>query len=48
VPETWGYKRPYDPEWGENIRRQCLEQEVSFGAESILYVKEGQKAHAIR
>jgi|TARA_R100001530_G_scaffold32429_2_gene25486 protein gp37 len=48
VPETWGYKRPYDPEWGENIRRQCLEQEVSFGTESILYVKEGQKAHAIR
>ena len=43
VPETWGYKRPYDPEWGENIRRQCLEQEVSFGTESILYVKEGQK-----
>jgi protein gp37 len=48
VPETWGYKRPYDPKWGENVRRQCLEQEVSFGTNSILYAKEGRKEYAIR
>lgn len=47
VPETWGYKRPYDPEWGENVRRQCLEQGVAFSTESIIYEKEDQRTYAI-
>ena len=48
APETWGYKRPYDPKWIENIRQNCLEQEIAMSNNTILYSHEGTKSHAIR
>lgn len=46
--ETWGYKRYADPKWKEDIYRQCLEQEVSFGDGHIVYETEGTKKYAVR
>ena len=48
APETWGYKRPHDPEWIANIRMNCLEQEITMSDNSILYLHEGNKSHAVR
>jgi len=48
APETWGYKRPYDPKWIENIQRNCLEQEITMSNNTILYSHEGNKSHAVR
>jgi len=48
APETWGYKRPYDPQWIENIKRNCLEQEITMSENTILYSHEGNKSHAVR
>jgi protein gp37 len=46
--ETWGYKRFFDPKWKEDLYRQCLEQEISFGDGATIYIKEGQKKYAIQ
>jgi protein gp37 len=48
APETWGYQRPHDPQWIENIRRNCFEQEITMSDNTILYSHEGNKSHAIR
>ena len=48
APETWGYKRPHDPKWIANIRMNCLEQEITMSDNSILYLHEGNKSHAVR
>ncbi len=48
VEETWGYKRFADPKWKEDIYRQCLEQEVSYGDGAIIYEREGNKNYAVR
>jgi protein gp37 len=48
APETWGYQRPHDPQWIENIRRNCFEQEITMSDNTILYTHEGNKTHAIR
>ena len=48
APETWGYKRPCDPEWIAMIRRKCLEQEITFSGDTVVYSTEGDKAYAVR
>ena len=48
APETWGYQRPHDPQWIENIRRNCFEQEITMSNNTILYSHEGNKSHAVR
>ena len=48
APETWGYKRPHDPKWIEHIRQKCMEQEIKFSNNTILYSHEGIKSHAVR
>ena len=48
APETWGYKRPHDPKWIEHIRQKCMEQEIKFSNNTILYSHEGNKSHAVR
>jgi len=41
-PETWGFKREYKKEWGEDIERQCKEQGVIFlDSETDLYLDGG-------
>jgi len=38
--EDWELKRPYDPEWIANIRRQAFEQNVKWINTSVIYDKE--------
>lgn len=38
--EDWELKRPFDPEWLANIRRQCIEQNVKWINTSAIYDKE--------
>ena len=38
--EEWELKRPCDPEWIENIKRQCEEQNVEWINTSAIYEKE--------
>ena len=38
--ETWGYKRPCDQQWIDDIKKQCAEQGVVFSAEHVVYEKE--------
>jgi protein gp37 len=45
--ETWGYRRPADPKWAEDIHRQCLAQKVAFGDTAMTYNKEGQDSYAV-
>ena len=48
APETWGYKRPHNSKWIEHIRQKCMEQEITFSNNTILYSHEGKKSHAVR
>ncbi len=38
--ETWGYKRPCDPQWIEDVEKQCIAQGVVFSEEHAVYEKE--------
>lgn len=38
--EDWELRRPFDPEWIENIRKQCLEQDIQWINTHAIYEKE--------
>lgn len=38
--EDWELRRPFDPEWLANIRRQCLDQDIQWINTHAIYDKE--------
>jgi len=38
--EDWELRRPFDPKWLENIRRQCLDQDVQWINTHAIFEKE--------
>jgi len=39
--EEWELRRPFDPAWIENIKKQCLDQDIQWINTHAIYEKEG-------